>query len=270
MVGQGIAGVLAGSLRILTKGSLPEGSQSSIILYFAISGGILLLCMLGYLLLLRLPITKFYLMQQQASTTKNTASIQAKSVVSSLDEEGPEDNYGSGRQPVIYVGLLRRLWKEALVVFLVFFVTLSLFPSMTAQINTTTPLSQSWFSVLMVFTFQVFDFVGRSLPRFFILFSPKTLWIPTLLRLGFFPLFILCIEPVVFSSDGWYYAFMVVFAMSNGYCGTLAMMFGPTNALEHEKEVAGIVMSFFLNFGIFSATHFALLLNYLVTGTAPW
>ena len=144
-----------------------------------------------------------------------------------------------------------------------------------------------WLQPQTQFTFQVFDFIGRSLPRFFILFSPRTLWIPTVLRFGFFPLFILCLGthsgtiPLVFDSDGWYYPFMAIFALTNGYCGSmypslsvffvslslslsfslslslffsfssflflssklaLAMMFGPVNALEHEKEVAGIVM----------------------------
>jgi len=60
---------------------------------------------------------------------------------------------------------------------------------------------------------------------------------------------------------------MLLFALTNGYCGTLAMMYGPTNTESHEKEKAGTMMSFFLNFGIFIATHFALLLLYLITGS---
>ncbi len=74
------------------------------------------------------------------------------------------------------------------------------------------------------------------------------------------------------------------------------MMYGPTNAKDHEKETAGAIMvtrpffpfssalscqrliippprciqSFFLNFGIFLAAHFAILLLYAVEGTLPW
>jgi len=45
------------------------------------------------------------------------------------------------------------------------------------------------------------------------------------------------------------------------------MMYGPTEAESHEKEQAGIMMSFFLNFGIFVATHIALLELFLLTGS---
>jgi len=266
MMGNGIAGILAGGLRMITKVSMPEGSHTSIILYFALSGGLLVICILGYFVLLRLPLTQHYLRLQKAATqsTKNPESIQADSLVSGGGEEEDDD------KTIHYGRLFLRLWREAAVVFFVFFVTLSLFPSMTGEINTTTSIAQDWFGIFLVFTFQVCDFIGRSLPRFFIVFSERTLWIPSLLRLGFFPLFILCINPVIFDSDGWYYSFMFLFAVTNGYCGTLAMMFGPVNALEHEKETAGIIMSFFLNFGIFVAAHFALLLLYLVTGKTPW
>jgi len=45
------------------------------------------------------------------------------------------------------------------------------------------------------------------------------------------------------------------------------MMFGPSGVANHEKEIAGTMMSFFLNLGIFVAVHFALLELYLVQGT---
>jgi len=47
------------------------------------------------------------------------------------------------------------------------------------------------------------------------------------------------------------------------------MMFGPTGAKEGDKEVAGIIMSLFLNLGIFLAVHFAYLLLYVVQGQNP-
>ena len=45
------------------------------------------------------------------------------------------------------------------------------------------------------------------------------------------------------------------------------MMYGPSEVPAHQKETAGLMMSFFLNFGIFTAVNFAILLLYLVTGT---
>jgi len=59
---------------------------------------------------------------------------------------------------------------------------------------------------------------------------------------------------------------MILLAFTNGYCGTLSMMFGPKNVEPHEREHAGIIMSFSLNVGIFIAVHFAFLLLYLIEG----
>jgi len=161
-----------------------------------------------------------------------------------------------------------KIWREALVVFTVFFTTLALFPGVVPSLIPTNDHNLAeWFQIIMLAIFMVGDFIGRSAPRLFILFSPKTLWIPTVCRLVFFVLFVLCVKPRIFDSDIAAYLLMAVFAMTNGYCGTLAMMFGPVGASDHEKETAGIMMSFFLNFGIFVAIHFAFVLLYLLTGS---
>lgn len=52
-------------------------------------------------------------------------------------------------------------------------------------------------------------------------------------RVIFVPLFMFCNVqprynlPVYFSHDGWFIAFMILFAFSNGYLASLCMCFGP-------------------------------------------
>jgi equilibrative nucleoside transporter 1/2/3 len=270
MSGNGVAGIIAGGLRCITKGSLPNDLEASSMIYFALSGFILFMCIVGYFVLLRLPITKYYLAHAQEDSKPKKGSINDS--IDPVYVTGSDGIVPQAAQPKIkYLSLFRRIWREALVVFTVFFVSLSLFPGMTVQIHTAThSLSQEWFVILMIFNFQIFDFVGRTLPKFIILFNARWLWVPTFARCGFFVLFILCIKPLIFNHDAWYHVFMALFALSNGYCGTLAMMYGPVNAKDHEKETAGAIMSFFLNFGIFLAAHFAILLLYAVEGTLPW
>eukprot|EP00005_Dracoamoeba_jomungandri_P001169 CAMPEP_0174259476 /NCGR_PEP_ID=MMETSP0439-20130205/8294_1 /TAXON_ID=0 /ORGANISM="Stereomyxa ramosa, Strain Chinc5" /LENGTH=440 /DNA_ID=CAMNT_0015343373 /DNA_START=155 /DNA_END=1477 /DNA_ORIENTATION=- len=273
MIGNGIAGILAGVLRIITKAAIPGSLWTSAMIYFEVSGVLLVCCALGYFFLLRLPITKHYLKLNKMLQDKNEQAS-----INSCDNENDTR--------VNYFQMFKRIGKDALVVWTVFFVTLTLFPGITGSIESTTSLSKDgWFAVLMIFCFQFFDFIGRSIPIFqsyfswtpkvckFMwssFFSRKFLWIPTFARFLFFALFIFCIDPLYYNSDGWYFFFMAVFAVSNGYLGTLAMMYGPTGALDHEKEVAGIAMSFFLNFGIFCAAHFALVLRYAVFQIPPW
>ena len=64
--------------------------------------------------------------------------------------------------------------------------------------------------------------------------SHRFLLIPVVLRLAFLPLFALCnVLPrssdasVVFNSDIYPIVFMALMAISNGYLGTLSMMYGP-------------------------------------------
>eukprot|EP01132_Coremiostelium_polycephalum_P004757 gene4757-5936_t len=260
MSGCGVAGVIASVLRIITKVSMPaDALQKSCFLYFFLAGGLLMICLGCFIILLQLPITKYYLANYELS------KLTSKSSINSSNSKGPS---------ISLKALLKKVWREALVVFTVFFTTLSLFPGITGSIANMGGggLSNDWFPIVFVLTFMIGDLIGRTAPKWFILFTPSNLWIPTFARLAFYPLFALCIKPLVFRSDAWYFIFMFLFSLSNGYCGTLAMMFGPTKAEEHEKETVGIVMSFFLNFGIWVSTHFAFLLLYLITGDAglPW
>ena len=65
----------------------------------------------------------------------------------------------------------------------------------------------------MIFLFQLFDFVGRSLPRLVVLFTPTTLWIPVMLRTLFFPIFILCVRLKAMQNNWLSYAVQIVFAI---------------------------------------------------------
>jgi hypothetical protein len=107
MSGNGVAGIIAGGLRCITKGSLPNGMskyfggvlrqrlsqisrrcgggggggaarsdmQTSSMIYFALSGFILFLCIVGYFVLLRLPITKYYMAQSQVRLVRRFRSL---------------------------------------------------------------------------------------------------------------------------------------------------------------------------------------------------
>ena len=168
--------------------------------------------------------------------------------------------------PVSYWSVFKKMWIEVLEVFWVFFVTLTIFPGLTLQIPSQFgPQFQAWFGILLIFDFQIFDYVGRTCPRWLMLFSRRTLWIPVALRTAFVLLFLLCIPPLrVITIDGLPYLFMALFAWTNGYCGTLSMMFGPTRVTDREKETAGAIMGFALNLGIWAAVQFAVLVDYLM------
>jgi len=257
MSGNGIAGLVSIFLRIITKVSLPNstrGLKFSSMLFFGLAAFTILICVVSFVVLLKLPVTQYYLLKNKPQK-KDYDSINTTPL---LQTEARQ-------QTTTATIVLKKIWREALMAFLVFFVTLSLFPGITSEIKSKS-LTEDWFQIILISLFMVCDFVGRTLPRWIQLFKSQTLWIPILSRFLFFVLFALCIKPRIFESDYAAYAIMILFALSNGYCGTLAMMYGPTRVEEFEKELAGTTMSFFLNLGIFIAVHFAVLLLYFVTG----
>eukprot|EP01111_Echinosteliopsis_oligospora_P013565 TRINITY_DN4895_c0_g1_i1.p1 TRINITY_DN4895_c0_g1~~TRINITY_DN4895_c0_g1_i1.p1 ORF type:complete len:431 (-),score=65.89 TRINITY_DN4895_c0_g1_i1:20-1312(-) len=256
MTGNGVAGILTSLLSIITTLTFPDtfqGQKEIGIVYFMISAFVIVICVMGYLVLQKLPITKYYLRKFEQDKLTQSSKV--------------NDAYGgNGSGSVSSIAVFRKVWREALCVWFVFFVSLSLFPSLTSMATVSTSLSAQWFSILFTATFMVGDFIGRSLPKWVIIFSPKNLWIPIVLRVGFFPLFLFYIKPHILDDQTLAFIIMFFFSLTNGYCGTLAMMFGPTSADNHEKETAGFIMSFMLNFGIFVAVHGALLSLYLLRG----
>lgn len=85
------------------------------------------------------------------------------------------------------------------------------------------------------------------------------LWLWTVARVGFVPLFLLCnVEgsalPTLFPSDWWPTLFMLAFATSNGYLSSLAMMDGPQQLGPHASpalaEAAGVTMVLLMTMGL--------------------
>jgi len=160
-----------------------------------------------------------------------------------------------------------RIWVEALNVFLAFFITLSLFPGVLLLIESHHGIREDRFAIALIFTFQVFDFFGRILTRFVKFPSARYLWIPSVGRFSFFAFFILAQQNRVFTSDYWTFAFDAAMALSNGYLGTLAVMYAPERVEDHEREAAGNIMAFMLNLGLFVGVHAALVLLKILTGS---
>ncbi len=150
---------------------------------------------------------------------------------------------------------------------MVFVSTFLVFPGLVTSIPSHSSLSNGWLTIILLTEFNVFDLLGRTCPKWFLLVGPKRLWIMCWLRFLWFPLFLLCVNPIVFSSDIAAYILVAGFAWSNGYFASLAMMYGPAAVEAHEREATGYIMSFALNGGILLGSMIGLVLN--KTGALP-
>jgi len=163
--------------------------------------------------------------------------------------------------------VFRSVKMPAVCVFAVFLVTLTLFPSIMLLIKSTSANASwhdEWFDIVMMSTFMVGDWLGRSTPSFYMLIPANYLWILVAVRLGFFPLFAWCVlEPY---ADWLPIVIVLLLAYTNGLSGTLGMIYAPQTVRAHERETAGLVMTFFLNFGIFCGVQLALPVRYVLVG----
>ncbi len=138
-------------------------------------------------------------------------------------------------------------------VFMIFVFTFVVFPGVIIA-KPLRFLSAEWSTPMVLLIFNVFDTIGRYSPSYIALASPKgTKWFCLarvlcsisicLIGYGTFSGF--------FVNDIWIVINIVVFAFTNGAGSTLAMMYGPEEFPDKDKENAGKMMALFLTFGIF-------------------
>ena len=149
-----------------------------------------------------------------------------------------------------------------ILVTVVFAVTLSVFPAVTALTLAGDGCEGGWGGLFVPTLFVLFnscDYVGRVAAGRWRLIRADRLVRAALLRVVFVPLMCLCRVkdsslPVVFGSVAFPLVFMVLFALSNGYVSTLAMMDGPALVPATQMEVAGATMVLCLCLGLLAGS----------------
>lgn len=227
MFGIGLIGFLVSNLKVFTKFLRLDN------VYFFVSSGFYVFSMLSLILLVLIS-------REEFSKRKEYKKINIKEVWS-----------------VFMQIKLNCFW-----IFLIFFVTMSIFPGISSFIPSSFGLG-NWLSIILASIFTTLDFVGRSLPNFY---EMNEIWIQRiiLLRTNFVILFYLYIRPIWFvHTDVVPMTMMGIMALSNGYTSTIIMKRGQT---EENQEVAGNLMTFFMLLGISSGSIFSIILVYLNQG----
>ena len=168
------------------------------------------------------------------------------------------------------------IWLQCFNIFSLFFVTLALFPSVIANIESADNafnIPTIYFSSLLCYLlFNVAAMIGNFLPS--LLWHPgiKYLWIAVVLRFAFIPFFLFCnfnpstrVWPVIFKSDYYLFFGCLILGLSSGYFSSLIMMESPK--LVKDKEyltTAGMMTALFLVVGIFFGINASFLLIWLV------
>lgn len=246
MTGQGVGGVMVGGFQLLMDSVIfanpsPVDVQWKGILMFSVAGIVMLVCTYCAMKLQSMP---FYLHFQ---------NLQSQSGSIQMDQRPDEDGNYRGESAYLLDGssaklglfdLFKTVWPDAISVFLVFFISLTIFPGFSNFKN----YSGKSFPLptILILTFQIFDFVGRSAPKFFVIIPKKLLLIVSLLRFVFWPAwYFLCYYRFLPASVGANFlgiGAMVAMSLTNGYFGTLAMMFAPSRVNKINQQAVGTMM----------------------------
>lgn len=223
-------GVLVSFLRILTKAVLPQtpnGLRTSAHLYFMVSTIILLCCIICCNFLYKLPV-----MQHHCRLAKD---------------------YPSCSRPQIW-GVARKVKWPAFGIFIIYTVTLSIFPGFIAE-NLQSKLLQDWYPILLITVYNVADLVGKSSTAIYVLGSTNKATWASLSRLLFYPLFTACLHgPTWLKTEIPIVALTFMLGLTNGYLTSVMMILVPKSVPVPEAELSAIVMVVFLGVGLVSGS----------------
>ncbi|KAJ0515367.1 putative equilibrative nucleoside transporter, MFS transporter superfamily [Helianthus annuus] len=228
--GTASSGVLVSFLRIITKASLPhdpQGLKKSAHLYFLVSTVILLLCMVCCTLLYKLPVMEHHYKLQQ--------------------------NNGSASQTKLW-DVARTIQWPALGIFIIYTVTLSIFPGFLAE-NIKSKLLKDWYPIILITIYNIADFGGKCFTAVYVLRSvAKATW-GCLGRLLLYPLFSACLHGPKWVRNEVFVVFLtVVLGFTNGYLTSVIMILAPKSVPPSEAEMAAVVMALFLCLGLVSGS----------------
>lgn len=199
----------------------------------------------------------------------------AKELLLDDRQEEEDDEEVTGADGKVDLGVLGYKIRKFLgTVFLVFVVTLGVFPAITSSIKSTQPERGRFFRELFTpFTLILFnlgDFLSRLVATSVPEPKAKHLLFGAIARFLFIPLFLLCnlhndehqvITVVLFNSDVLALLFLLLCAFSNGLITTLAFMYYPRVLdTNREKELGGTIMIFIVSFGLTAGSLMSFLL----------
>ncbi|KAK6751905.1 hypothetical protein RB195_003367 [Necator americanus] len=257
IVGNNVCGTFISVLAILTILVFTTEYKTVALIYFSISLAVLVLCGLSLVVLTRLDFYKFYLEKGNRARAAENATRP------------------SLRQ---FVETFKGCWAQLVSVFLVFFVTLAVFPAVLAG---TTPhgKGEPWNSAIpkelypgitVFLNFNLLAAIGSTTANFVQFPGPRFLLYPVLARLFFIPYFMLCnynvddrIMPVLFKNEWFFIIGNAVMAYTSGYFSSLAMMYAPRVVHSSLSKTAGMAGALFLISGIMCGVAFVPVITFM-------
>ncbi|KGN61542.1 equilibrative nucleotide transporter 1 [Cucumis sativus] len=238
LAGTAGSGVLVSVLRIITKSIYPQdasGLRESARLYFVVSIVVMVICIIFYNIVEKLPVVKYY----------KDLKVQAMNMEE--EEKGPLT--GAVWRSTLWEIIESVKWYGFGIV-LIYLVTLSIFPGFITE-DVHSSILKDWYPILLITGYNVFDLVGKTLTAVYVIQNPKIAIVGCAVRLLFFPLFFICLHgPPVFRTEIPVTFLTCLMGLTNGYLTSVLMMLAPKVVQIQHAETAGVVMVLFLVTGL--------------------
>lgn len=241
-LGVGVSTLIGSLYRDVTKLIVPNVVVSSL-LYFYAGAATIAICIVAYLDLMRLDISKTCLTRAKTTQTPIDTLDLAEESTHLLKEKEKANTVDRWQ-------VLRKIWFNELMVATLFASTLTLWPPLVTEIPGYNRLGD-WWSLVLLTVFSTGDCLGRILVRFRGPWNHRNIWIPVCLRLVLVPLIICSVRGWIFTNDAFSVLFVSALGFTNGYVGTLTIVFvNDCCSSKAEQSVAGTFTSFSLNTGL--------------------
>lgn len=251
--GMAASGAITSALRLVTKAAFEnsrDGLRKGAMLFFSISCFFELLCVVLYTSVFpKLPIVKFYRSKAASEGSLTvTADLAAAGIERRTNPSTEEDTVLSER--LSNKQLLVQNMDYALDMFLIFLLTLSIFPGFLAEDIGSHRLG-SWYALVLIASYNVCDLIGRCIPLIerVKLTSRKGISVAVLSRFSFLPAFYYAAK---YGGEGWMIALASALGFSNGYLMVCVLTEAPKGYKGPEQNSLGNVLVFCLLAGIFS------------------
>lgn len=245
--GLAASGALTSGLRLITKAAFEHkenGLRKGVMLFLSISAFFEFLCILLYAFIFpKLPIVKHYRSKAAAEGSTTVAADLAAAGLKA-DNDTKQSERLSNKQ------LLSQNIDYALDLYLIYVLTLSIFPGFLYE-NTGTHQLGSWYPLVLIASYNVWDLIGRYVPLIKIteIKSRKGLMIAILSRFLLIPCFYFTAK---YGDQGWMIFLVSFLGLTNGHLTVCVMTAAPKGYKGPEQNALGNLLVLFLLAGIFS------------------
>lgn len=257
--GLAASGAFTSALRFITKAAFEnsqDGLRKGAILFFAISAFFVLACVLLYAFVFpKLPIVRYYRAKAALEGSKTVSADLIAGCGVKQDQEVGVSLLAAEEDPKLQERLsskqlLLQNIDYALDLYLIYVLTLSIFPGFLSE-DTGSHRLGSWYPLVLIAMFNVWDLVGRYTPliKWLTITSRKGLMVAIISRVLFVPAFYFTAK---YGEQGWMIMLTSLLGITNGHLTVCVMTAAPKGYKGPEQNALGNVLVTFLLAGIFS------------------